>query len=135
MLWPHMLRKGKTPPKVLAGQGVNFPAHALFITLKTFCDLVVNMKQISFHHCRLVCPSGIIASYLHASSSPGLGKMGALVAITGGKGALEREKATKAKVACPDMLCHTCAILLSVCYRNEKCCVAETHVLWPNSML
>ncbi|BDA44109.1 Elongation factor Ts [Coccomyxa sp. Obi] len=45
---------------------------------------------------RLVCPSGVIASYLHASSSPGLGKMGALVALIDKQGSLEGTAAEKA---------------------------------------
>ena len=48
--------------------------------------------------CRLVCPSGVIASYLHASSAPGLGKMGALVALADRKGALDAENASTVKV-------------------------------------
>lgn len=49
--------------------------------------------------CRLVCPSGVIASYLHASSAPGLGKMGALVALADSKGAtLNDESASRLKV-------------------------------------
>ena len=46
----------------------------------------------------MVCPSGVIASYLHASSAPGLGKMGALVALADRKGALDAESASQAKV-------------------------------------
>jgi hypothetical protein len=51
---------------------------------------------------RLVCPSGVIASYLHASSGPGLGKMGALVALADSKGALQGEAACKVKVRPPN---------------------------------
>ena len=85
--------------------------------------------RLGVHGCRLVCPSGIIASYLHASSSPGLGKMGALVAITDSKGALEREKAAKAKVASPDTLYHTYASLLSLC-RPKITIMAQAKLLY-----
>lgn len=47
---------------------------------------------------RLVCPSGVIASYLHASTSPGLGKMVALVALVDKQGKLEGAAAEKAQV-------------------------------------
>lgn len=46
-----------------------------------------------------MCPSGVIASYLHASSSPGLGKMGALVALIDKQGSLEGAAAEKAHVS------------------------------------
>ncbi len=48
--------------------------------------------------CRLVCPSGVIGSYLHASPAEDLGKMGALVALADRDGNLEGEAAEKAEV-------------------------------------
>lgn len=49
--------------------------------------------------CRLTCPNGVIASYLHASPQAGLGKMGALVALAGtGEGELQEPAASKAQV-------------------------------------
>ncbi|KAK9915866.1 hypothetical protein WJX75_005427 [Coccomyxa subellipsoidea] len=45
---------------------------------------------------RIACPSGVIASYLHASPSPGLGKMGAVVALVDKQGKLEGAAADKA---------------------------------------
>ena len=49
---------------------------------------------------RIACPSGVIASYLHASPSPGLGKMGAVVALVDKQGKLEGAAADKAHVRC-----------------------------------
>ena len=68
-----------------------------------------------------MCPSGVIASYLHASSAPGLGKMGALVALGDREGALDAASAAKLKVsfsacqhACPTSdMCLTLAGVLS----------------------
>ncbi len=57
--------------------------------------------------CRLVCPSGVIASYLHASSGPGLGKMGAMVALADRNGALQGEAASKVKVRPGVLLLHS----------------------------
>ena len=50
--------------------------------------------------CRLSCPTGVIASYLHASPQAGLGKMGALVGVvrSRGEGVLEEAAARKAQV-------------------------------------
>ena len=64
--------------------------------------------------------------------------MGALVAITDRKGALEKEKAAKAKVAYLDMLCHACTRLMNVCYpksrflvvRNQNSCAVTPKHDW-----
>lgn len=66
-------------------------------------------QATAFHACvsagvacfdRIACPSGVIASYLHASPSPGLGKMGAVVALVDKQGKLEGAAADKAHVRC-----------------------------------
>ena len=57
------------------------------------------LMTVPFCNWRLVCQSGVIGSYLHASPSPGLGKMGALVALTDkGGSVLEGAVANKAQV-------------------------------------
>jgi hypothetical protein len=45
----------------------------------------------------MACPSGVIGAYLHASPGPGLGKMGALVALAD-KGGTRLEGSTAEKV-------------------------------------
>ena len=53
--------------------------------------------------------------------------MGALVAITDSKGALEKEKAAKAKVAYSDMPCHACTRLINVSYPKSRCVVRNQN--------
>lgn len=48
--------------------------------------------------CRLDAQAGVVASYLHASPAPGLGRMGALVRLESASGRLEGAAADVAQV-------------------------------------
>lgn len=48
--------------------------------------------------CRLGAQDGVVASYLHASPAPGLGRMGALVRLESASGRLEGAAADVAQV-------------------------------------
>ena len=48
--------------------------------------------------CRLGAGAGVVASYLHASPAPGLGRMGALVRLESASGRLEGAAADVAQV-------------------------------------
>lgn len=62
--------------------------------------------QKIFFTCRLVCPSGVIGHYLHASPAENMGKMGALVALADQDCKLEGEAAETALVRTYRRTCH-----------------------------
>jgi translation elongation factor EF-Ts len=46
--------------------------------------------------CRLCSPNGLVASYVHTSPRPGLGRIGALVGLESSQGVLEGDALTAA---------------------------------------
>ena len=50
--------------------------------------------------CRMVCPGGVIASYLHSSPVPGLGRIGCLVALSTPSGPITEPNVERLQVGC-----------------------------------
>ncbi|KAK9808957.1 hypothetical protein WJX72_007019 [[Myrmecia] bisecta] len=89
-----------------------------------------NIKLRRAH--RLSCPDGVIASYLHTSPAPGLGRMGALVALQDAQGPIGAEKATRVEELGTKLAMHAVAVkplFLSRASVSKEALEAEKDVL------